>query len=168
LFVGGSLICRCRRKNHAYTHTTITVPWEKARRRKGSKSAIGSVKNKKSSISSKTVFLYIYIYIRTGAYVCVRHGINRDQNFYCFFLCTRQWRRPCVCVCVTYTLETFNVFIRIPFDFQARGVLLIYVDGELHLHTRAYSNTQRFKSSPFDVIGSYTHLVHTYIIHTHT
>jgi len=37
----GSLICRCRRKNHAYTHTTITVPWEKARRRQGSKSAIG-------------------------------------------------------------------------------------------------------------------------------
>lgn len=160
LFVGGSLICRCRRKNHVYTHTnsqqTNGIRREKMRRRSRTMAERLSAKNKKKKIKDeKTERVQFQVkrdpspHAAVCVHGCVRHGINRDQNFYCFFLCTRwRWCVVCVCVCIwvyvymchLFAQETFNVFIRIPFVFPARGVLRMSMAKHI-LHIFTHINT---------------------------
>jgi len=95
----------------------------------------------------------------------VRHGINRDQNFYCFFPLPREVVETATCTCAAVSLVRRR-HLTFLFEFHwifRPEVFSLYMS--MANCTPTYTRTLGgFKSSPFDVIGSYTHLVHT---HTH-
>jgi len=98
----------------------------------------------------------------------VRHGINRDQNFYCFFPLPREVVETATCACAAVSLVRRR-HLTFLFEFHSifrPEVFCLYMSMAncTPIHTRTLGG---FKSSPFDVIGSYTHLVHTHT-HTHT